>query len=658
MTPEEEIAKLESELQTYIEVTNERYPPETAQQLIQRQTARTQQRIGLLRAQMASAAEADVAVAEAEQQVADEAEQGTSRAIMAAARGEGVDLDRQEVLAEGARAVVEAGTPAETATTAPSPAEPAAATPAARPRRAAAAAPRAPGAPGAAAGEPPTPSEGPKTYQDIQRDIMERMDQSIGREGLTKFLSEQQEADELARQAQQLRDMQNEEAQRRLQENQEFKNRLREHQDQLADLRRQTLDPNRLFSDRGLGTSMALGVAAGALQQTMLGILYPGAQTANTALALVNNAIERDIAAQEFNLRRGDQLFGETGSLLAQARALTNDDRAARDYAIGAAKDYAAAQLEAMARRSASLQGREQMLRQALELRSQGESSIADFERRSALDNARLAASRRGRGGRGGRAGAGEVLTGERADIASLTRAASRGQPLPGTTDLYFTDEAILQRDQNGVPTQVRAPDQIFGSEGNKILEQYQRGATILRELPRLLELAGVDGAFTPLTESNARLTSAMNLLVPEIAKIVAGGFAPSESDMAQAREILGDPGVLTTMPAFRASIAEARRRISRSMDDIVDRSGGNLRRGRPRTATVREAQDRSGEGPGYAEARREARIIDRVTGRTRPTEAEQTLIGMSNRELRDLAARRAREMEEGGGEGGQGEEQ
>jgi len=149
-----------------------------------------------------------------------------------------------------------------------------------------------------------------------------------------------------------------------------------------------------------------------------------------------------------------------------------------------------------------------------------------------------------------------------------------------------------------------------------------------------------------------------MNLLVPEIAKIVAGGFAPSESDMAQAREILGDPGVLTTMPAFRASIAEARRRISRSMDDIVDRSGGNLRRGRPRTATVREAQDRSGEGPGYAEARREARIIDRVTGRTRPTEAEQTLIGMSNRELRDLARRRAREMEEGGGEGGQGEEQ
>ncbi|NDD45698.1 MAG: hypothetical protein EBZ24_09885 [Synechococcaceae bacterium WB9_4xB_025] len=484
---------------------------------------------------------------------------------------------------------------------------------------------------------------------------MTRMDQSIGREAMTKFLSEQQEADELARQAQQIRDMQNEEAQRRLQENQDFKNRLREHQDQLADLRSQTLDPNRLFSDRGLGTSMALGVAAGALQQTMLGILYPGSQTANTALALVNSAIERDIAAQQFNLERGDALFGEAGSLLAQARELTGDDRAARDYAIGAAKEYAATQLEVMARRSASLQGREQMLRQALELRSQGEAAIADFERRSALDNARLAAATRGRGGGRGGARAPRALTGETADIASLAQAARNNEPIPGTNDLYFTDQAVLQTDQDGRPTQVREINQIFGPKGEDMLQLYRQGAAILRQIPRLREIARQDGAFTMGRQENYRFRTAMNLLIPEIAKIASGGFAPTEEDTRLAKEIVGDPSMFTNIQDFEASISEVIRNVSQRLDTIIDQSGGNLRRGRPRSATAREAQQRSQE-PGYAEARRGARVLDRVTGRTRPTEAERTLITMSNRELRDLAAQRARqraaEEEQGGGEG------
>lgn len=505
---------------------------------------------------------------------------------------------------------------------APTPTAPGAATPrAGAPRRA----PGAGGAPGA-----PTTTEAPMDPAQIQREIMRKMEESVGAENLLRFLSGQEQSDFIRNQAEDLLRRRNEEAERRQQENDQFRNRLQEFDDRLRDMRSQSMDPNRLFSDRALGVSMALGVAAGALQQTMLGILYPGAQTGNTALALVNDAVERDIRAQEFNLNRGVQLLDREKGILQMARELTNNDRDAREYALEASRLYALDMLDAIVRRNTPMIEAQGLLRQLEQQRAQTEERIAAFEHRVRIDNARALARGRGAGGGGGRRGEGP-LTGARAVATAAVDDYNAGRAIPGTTSLYYTPEAVTEWEYDAQgnrvrPTTIRGIDEILGEKAKDEIERFGRNEELIRELRLLRQLYDADGALTPGTQARARLEAQATKVQGVLTRAASGAGA---SDAEAERASIGAPlptltGYLTlgiggmSIDEARAAIDNTIRAVGDEMNAVVRRGGGRLARRAPRrpsevSMTRREAQSELQTMENQEEAQQREEALERA---------------------------------------------
>lgn len=122
--------------------------------------------------------------------------------------------------------------------------------------------------------------------------------------------------------------------------------RLRELDVQLGTLRNMQFDSSRLFRN-GHGVSLALGIAVGAMQQTMNNVLFPGSNATNTALSLVNDAIDRDLREQAANFQQGVTTLGMGRTSYELARQMGMDHTAAYEYASATSKDYVARQLNA-----------------------------------------------------------------------------------------------------------------------------------------------------------------------------------------------------------------------------------------------------------------------------------------------------------------------
>jgi hypothetical protein len=365
-------------------------------------------------------------------------------------------------------------------------------------------------------------------------------------------------------------------------------------------MRQQTLDPNRLFADRALGVSMALGVAAGALQQTMLNILYPGSNPANTALALVNDAVERDIKAQEFNLNRGVTLLDRDVSILAQARDLTNNDRDARQYAIDASKAYALEMLKSIVARNKPLIEAQPLLRELEAKRLEIETSMEQIEQRARLENARAAArSRGGSGGGGGRRGEGP-LTGPRASATAAVDDYNAGRPIPGTTSLYYTRDAVTdwEDEQRTRPRTIRDIKDILGEDADKQLATFGRNEQLLRELLKLRQLYDAPGALSPFgTDAASALAAQAELVQGRLTSAVSGvGASDAERERAATRaptpNLMGylTRGIRGISPdEARAAINQTIQSVREEMNDVITRSGDRLAR---RAPAVRQDQE------------------------------------------------------------------
>lgn len=102
-------------------------------------------------------------------------------------------------------------------------------------------------------------------------------------------------------------------------------------QSMLDSVRQTEIDPNNFFASRGEGTrfATAINVAAGQLAATVTNVLAPGANATNTALQIINDAIERDFAAQKANLDKQIQGAQLQQNLLGRLMALVEDERQA-----------------------------------------------------------------------------------------------------------------------------------------------------------------------------------------------------------------------------------------------------------------------------------------------------------------------------------------
>ena len=177
--------------------------------------------------------------------------------------------------------------------------------------------------------------------------------------------------------------------------------RLQEIDTALGVLSSTRFDANRLFTDRGLATSMALGVAVNAATSLAQNALFPGANAGNTALQIVNGAIERDIQTQVVNYERGVQSVQGMRTAYEMARNLSGDRHAAYEFAMATSQRRVGEQLRSMAMQTQGLVAREQLMRQADDLLLQA--AQREELARMQMAQAMMAARPRGTGGGGGR---------------------------------------------------------------------------------------------------------------------------------------------------------------------------------------------------------------------------------------------------------------
>lgn len=192
---------------------------------------------------------------------------------------------------------------------------------------------------------------------------------------------------------------------------------LRELDVQLASLREMEFDSDRLFRN-GHGVSLALGMAVGAMQQTLSNVLFPGANAPNTAMQLVQDAIDRDLREQSVNYQRGVTNLGMARTSYEMARQLGMDHVAAYEYASATAQDYVARQLHARRLTMGAGVAAQKATRAEQELRMRA----MEGKERALMALAQMRAQQIGAGGRGGR-GAGAAAGGvDERIIAPMTR--------------------------------------------------------------------------------------------------------------------------------------------------------------------------------------------------------------------------------------------
>lgn len=192
---------------------------------------------------------------------------------------------------------------------------------------------------------------------------------------------------------------------------------LRELDVQLASLREMEFDSDRLFRN-GHGVSLALGMAVGAMQQTLSNVLFPGANAPNTAMQLVQDAIDRDLREQSVNYQRGVTNLGMARTSYEMARQLGMDHIAAYEYASATAQDYVARQLNARRLTMGAGVAAQQATRAEQELRMRA----MEGKERALMALAQMRAQQIGAGGGGGR-GAGAAAGGvDERIIAPMTR--------------------------------------------------------------------------------------------------------------------------------------------------------------------------------------------------------------------------------------------
>lgn len=323
------------------------------------------------------------------------------------------------------------------------------------------------------------------------------------------------------------------------------------------------IDPNNWYASRGtigaIGAALAVGMGAAAQSLT-------GGQ--NNALGIINAAIDRDIQAQEANLRAAGQRVGERQNALQQLRAQYGDERTAREafrmQALQQAERMAAQRVERASTPSAKemeaaqlaeIQGQRVLAEDRFRQQLQLQANEQEFEARKA--QAALAARRTGGGG-GRRPQQDNLqfrLAADRAiaDINPNISPEARSAMLNNVMTLYQRNELgqspegmeILRRMQSNEsagPQGVRTPEQIAAqrerertemeSRTNASLASGNSGLGIISSIPRMMSPGIAQTVVREALEGVGVNTS----LSPEVAAEIASYQTALRAQMGVAR--------------------------------------------------------------------------------------------------------------------------
>lgn len=241
----------------------------------------------------------------------------------------------------------------------------------------------------------------------------------------------------------------------------------------IEEARNARVDPNRFFASRGVAGTIGVAIASalGGFGAAMTG-------GANTAVDVINRAIDRDIAAQEANQRNAQAHVGNVRSLFDIARQEFSDRAAAQQAARGLAWGQVAERAGAQA---ASLRDQGARLR-AQELQQQAEAQAA--QARSAAEQAQFEAEM------SRRRTIAEVTTAEAGAMRAMRRAQGGGgrAARPATQAQLQVYDNLVARNPNADRAELaRAAGLSFvpgdaGAGGGARPEQVIPGATFTGE--------------------------------------------------------------------------------------------------------------------------------------------------------------------------------
>jgi hypothetical protein len=236
---------------------------------------------------------------------------------------------------------------------------------------------------GGAGGRPPPSQsllsqlmEQMQSGQGVQADLIRRMAESLRYEGALREQTGVSNAEDMVAENEALNAIRDEQMAAFTADVERQQQRLQEIDQQIQALRHERFDASRLFRDRGLGVTMATSVAVGAAQSFMANSLFPGTNTTNTALDIINGAIDRDLREQMVQRQDTITNIGMQRTALQMSRDMTNDQMQSFEYAKAKAQAWAAQQLRARAMNTSGQVARQQLERQALQLESDAQARL------------------------------------------------------------------------------------------------------------------------------------------------------------------------------------------------------------------------------------------------------------------------------------------
>ena len=313
---------------------------------------------------------------------------------------------------------------------------------------------------------------------------------------------------------------------------------LRQHQARIEELFDTRFEANRLFNNMsgaerfGLG----LGVAVGAAIQAVANIRWPGSNVPNTASAMVEGLIERDIQEQARNFQRGVTATGMERSAYAMARQRGLDETQALDFLRTKMYEAASTELSVVARR---FQGTEAALK-------------AEDE---ALRLGQLANQFRGRA--------------QAAALEAAARERRRSQAAEAETEMEAQGASLLgyMPDPNRPPLERVTQDTLAeqAREANKAILTVRRAISLIENNNYLRS--------TPFSSVKAELTGLYaDMRVSFIHKNAVGAFETGVDNLTKER--FGDPTsladfqnqTLTNLRTYLRSLRIGREEIIHSM--------------------------------------------------------------------------------------------
>lgn len=329
-------------------------------------------------------------------------------------------------------------------------------------------------------------------------------------------------------------------------------NRVAQMDSMKADISATKIDPSQYFS-KGNAFGNVLSLLAVALGGYAEG--FSGGRLKNNALAMLQNSIDNDIAAQKANLDNKKTALGAAQSIYGLARQQFGDDQQAAEFTRARQNDILKTQALRFATdgRTEAIRANAKKLAEHLDLESQG------ADNRVKLLNANAEAQRIAAAHRGGGGGATPEEKQFDKDLALRSRLAGvrKSEAEATKSEREARGEGEDHKDKEIISFE--GADYLVPKVGAKELRESAGSAMATQEqADTMLKLAKGDyHTLFGTTDAKAQGELVRAALIAGVARVKSSGFNPSKEAEESAKELVPDVPYVFGSEAFNTTIKE-----------------------------------------------------------------------------------------------------